>query len=344
MNPGGNDQRTQFISLLNRYPSPHNGQPMTLELGDDGSYSVYFDTSRGLTATPISTLFSFVTIGVFFRYIEQCATATGLKALLDVQLPRVEEMNSGKSLLCGTFRIEQDSEGPDTGLMTALLFRQTSRKKYHEGLNAQDKGALEAIDTKKDIKLRFLDHTDSMQTAWLNQRAVFDDMFNPDVRDELKHWMRFDAKEKTTKKDGLAYDCMELSSASLKFVFRHYRILHWPLIKSLLRHYYIRTMKDDSTVGYVVAPFEQEDQSYEIGRRVMDLWVELSRREKYLHPFGTIVSNDDAHRDFAKLVGIADEDRAKNYVVFIFRAGRSEKPVESERIEINDHLLKGETA
>jgi hypothetical protein len=341
MNPLGSDQYKHFIELLNRYPSPHNGQPMILEPMQDGKHDVYFDTSRGLTATPISNLFSFVTVGVFFRYVELCAAAAGLKVSSDIALPKVDEMGTGKRLSCGSFRIEQSSVNPDTELATALEFRQTSRKKYDEGLTAEEQAALTSVGSGESTRLMFLNHADSMKAVWLNQRAVFDDMFDTSVRTELKHWMRFDPKEKIEKKDGLAYDCMELSGASLKFVFKHYRILHWPVIKGMLRRYYIRTMKDSSTVGYMSAPFETEDQAYEIGRRVMDVWIELSKRGKYLHPFGTIVSNDEAHKEFARLVGLNTEDRASNYIVFIFRAGMSEKPVVSERIDIKNHLLKG---
>ncbi len=70
----------------------------------------------------------------------------------------------------------------------------------------------------------------------------------------------------------------------------------------------------------------------------MDIWIDLTKAGHYLHPFGTVVSNDKAHADFCKVVGLQNESRDTNYVSFIFRAGASEKPIESERVPVAKHM------
>jgi len=52
------------------------------------------------------------------------------------------------------------------------------------------------------------------------------------------------------------------------------------------------------------------------------------------------MSNVAAHDDFLKLAHIEHEDVRKNFLVFIYRAGKSEKPNSSSRIPIREHLLK----
>lgn len=331
----------ELTELINRYPSPHNGQPMVIK-EDKERYEIYFDTSRGLSATPISYLFSFVTIGVFVRYIELCAKALGHHVKVDVSLPSADEMASEGELHCASFVLDIDVAKPEDELRRAILFRQTSRQKYQSGLTDLEKRSVSTVASDHGITADFLNDDDSVQAIWLNQRAVFDDMFNVPVREELRHWIRFDQFEKNSKKDGLAYDCMELSGAALKFVFKYYKILHWPIVAPILRRYYLRTMQDSSSVGYVTSPFETEQQAYTIGRCVIDLWIEISKSGKYLHPFGTVVSNDQAHHDFARLIGLDSESRNTDYVVFIFRAGSSNVPVESERMAISEHLLRRE--
>lgn len=332
----------ELLELINRYPSPHNGQPMVLQ-GDGVNLTVSFETQRGLQATPISYLFSFVTIGVFIRYVELCCKALGHAINVDLQLPGVHEMAAKGVLTCGAIEITYDAAERDDALREAILFRQTSRKKYHTGLSGEEKSSVQSVADGHGLQHHFMDASAAHHTIWLNQRAVFDDMFDPAVRHELGHWLRFDHDEKVTKKDGLSYDCMELSGSALRFAIDHYKVLRWPIVAPLLQQYYLRTMKDASDVGYVQAPFESENDAYEIGRCVIDVWIELSRHGKYLHPFGTIVSNDQAHADFVRMAGITEESRKQNYVVFIYRAGESDVPVKSERIDIQTHLMKGES-
>jgi hypothetical protein len=310
----------KFIELINTYPSPHNGQPMVMRKSGQGTYDVFFETSRGLSATPISYLFSFVTVGAFMRYVELCAQALGHTADVQASLPDdASSMATPGRLYCGTVRIDFAAGGPVSALEEAIRFRQTSRKKYSSGLTDGEK------ETAKHLAQR--------------QRAVFDDMFNPAARAELMHWLRFTHEEKVAKRDGLSYDCMELSGSALRFVCRNYRALRWPIVAPLLKRYYLRTMKDDSTVLYVSGAFVRPADAYAIGQFISNFWLDLSKNGAYLHPFGTIVANDEAHAEFVRLVEHGGEDRASNYVVFICRAGRSEPPVRSERLDLT-HILE----
>lgn len=334
----------KFLELLNTYPSPHNGQPMFLRPmpGNQNTYQVFFDVTRGLTATPISYLFSFVTVGVFFRHSELCAAALGHGIHIDLTLPSVDGMAGSDPLLCGEIMLNYDTTTPDSAVHEALLRRQTSRKKYTGGLSQEEQGVITDFAKDVGLQLRFLDDQKAHDVIWLNQRAVFDDMFNPAVREELQHWLRFSKTEKETKRDGLSYDCMELSGGALKFFARNYRLLHLPVMSNIIKSYYLRTMRDTSSVGYVLAPFSTEQDAYTIGQLIATSWEYISERDKYLHPFGTIVANDTAHADFVRLVGANETSVVEQYVVFIFRAGSSEKPVQSLRLPVDGHLVKGE--
>jgi hypothetical protein len=133
---------------------------------------------------------------------------------------------------------------------------------------------------------------------------------------------------------------MELNGRVMKFFVNHYKMLHAPVISSLVKQYYLRTMSDNSDVFYLLTPFSTEREAFDVGLAVMQIWETIAAKGYYLHPFGTIMSNQAAHKDFLKLARIEHEDIRENFLVFIYRAGRSESPNPSLRIPVREHLLK----
>lgn len=328
----------RLLRLANYYPSPHNGQPIRLRELTKSSLELLFETDRGLRATPLSPLFSFVTVGVFARHFELCAASLGHTAHVRLKLPDPELLGESGLLHLGTIKIDYDTHDPDSALKTLILKRQTSRKKYTAPLaGAESAGIVETAAAHK-LKLRLIGPARTKQIMWLNQRAVLDDMSDPAVHAELDHWLRYTKEEKESKKDGLAYDCMEHPGYLIKMVIKYYKIFHWPIVTPLLKQYYLRALADSSSVGYLTGKFETPAQAVEVGRCIIEIWFELTGAGAFLHPFGTIVTNARAHADFDTLAGIHDESRS-NYVVFIFRAGYSPKPVQSLRLPVKDHLL-----
>ena len=329
---------SELLELANHYPSPHNGQPVRFKRTGQETFELYFDTSRGLTAADISFLFSFVTMGVFTTHLELCARALGHGCRIEPRLPDVAKLHGEGLVKFADGRLQLGATSPDEALHRTLLFRQTSRKKYSEGVGTALSDKTIDLAAKHGLELVRMGRRATKQAIWLNQRAVFDDMFDDAVRKELDHWLRYNQSEKEQKMDGLAYDCMEMSGGLMKFIVRHYKLLRAPGIGWALQQYYLRTMSDNSDVYYMLAPFSTEQESFEVGVAIMQIWGLLANGGYYLHPFGTIMSNEAAHRDFLALTGITHEDKAKNFLAFIYRAGKSAAPHHSLRLPIKDHL------
>jgi hypothetical protein len=227
----------------------------------------------------------------------------------------------------------------DDRLRDTLLFRQTSRKKYDQAPDDALVRRLVSIATTSHVRLVKLTAAQAKQAIWLNQRAVFDDMFDEPVRRELDHWLRYSSVEKEAKRDGLSYDCMELNGRLMKYSVTHPRILRAPGIAPVVKRYYLRTMADKSSIFYMLAPFGNEQEAFDVGVTIMKLWKEVAAAGNYLHPFGTIMSNQAAHRDFLRLVRVTKESRDNSYLVFIFRCGMSERPAPSLRLPCYQHLI-----
>ena len=336
-----NQKLRDLLELANHYPSPHNGQPIEMQQLSDNEFKLLFARERGLQAAEVSYLFSYVTMGVFIEHFLQCAKALGHSLVYELSLPSLESIKGAGPVSFAFCKIKFNTAAPDQDLHNTLLFRQTSRKKYSAGLDDELTYASIEIATKKQMKLVKLNRADTHQAIWLNQRAVFDDMFDDAVRHELNHWLRYSKSEKESKQDGLAFDCMELNGSAMKFIIKHYKILRMPGISSLLKKYYLRTMSDDSDAFYMLTPFSTEREAFDVGMVVMQVWLIIAAKGYYLHPFGTIMSNIAAHDDFLKLARIKHEDVHENFLVFIYRAGKSEPPHASLRIPIKQHLLRG---
>jgi hypothetical protein len=327
----------EFMELVNRYPSPHNGQPIRMKQTGEDEFTLYFQRERGLQAAGISFIFSFVSMGVFVKYIELCGRAFGHEVKVSPVLPSEGSLRGEGPIEFATMQISWNSHDEDRDIRDSLLFRQTSRKKYSTpGSDLVDK-LLGMV--KGTMKLAVLDAEQAKQAIWLNQRAVFDDMFDSAVNKELDHWLRYTKEEKEAKRDGLAYDCMEIDGGVMRYIVHHPAILRVPVLSWFIKQYYLRTMTDDSRVLYMLAPFKTERDAFTVGEKIMELWTEVAGHRTYLHPFGTIMSNHAAHQDFLKLVGVTNESRESSYLVFIFRLGMSEQPAQSLRLPYHDHLL-----
>lgn len=330
----------ELLELANHYPSPHNGQPIELRQQTANNFDLYFQRERGLQAAEVSYLFSYVTMGVFIYHLSLCAKALGHKFSYALKLPPVDSIKGKGAVQFGSCQIEYANQTPDAQLLETLRFRQTSRKKYSKGAGSELSQIMIEIAAKQRLELRKLNRADTHQAIWLNQRAVFDDMFDDAIRKELDHWLRYSKKDKESKRDGLSYDCMELNGPAMKFIVRHYRILRMPGVSQLLKWYYLRTMSDNSDAYYLLTPFSNEQEAFDVGVAIMQIWREVADRRYYLHPFGTIMSNLAAHGDFLKLAHIENEDFHKNFLVFIYRCGVSEKPHASLRLPVREHLLR----
>ena len=196
-----NTSLEQLLELANHYPSPHNGQPIELMTSDGSNFEVYFQKERGLQATEVSYLFSYVTMGVFIEHLSLCAKALGYDLAYNLQLPPRDALKGHGSVKFAACQLQPGRAAPDLALHETLLSRQTSRKKYFEGIDDELSQHTIDLSAKKGMQLVKMNRKGTHQAIWLNQRAVFDDMFDDAVREELNHWLRYSEREKVAKKE-----------------------------------------------------------------------------------------------------------------------------------------------
>jgi hypothetical protein len=130
-----NTKLKELLEFANHYPSPHNGQPIELKMAGKEKLDAYFMKERGLQAAEVSFLFSYVTMGVFLYHLSMCAKGLGHKVNYSLHLPPVETLRGSGTEKFASIHIEYSKNPPNKELLKVIKFRQTSRKKYSEGVN-----------------------------------------------------------------------------------------------------------------------------------------------------------------------------------------------------------------
>ena len=177
--------------------------------------------------------------------------------------------------------------------------------------------------TKPELIEQILEH---------NIDALFDDLNAPDYHDEIVEWFRFTDRASQRTRDGLDYRCMNSSRASFWLSARLSRLLQLPVTRPLLKKIYRRQLGVVPTIGMLAGPFWEPASAFETGRFLMHFWLDLAKRDLYLHPYGNLVTNKPAAEWCREAIGVSD-------IWLIFKIGFSEVPPKSYRRSVEEVLV-----
>src|SRR5262249_43578767 len=124
-----------------------------------------------------------------------------------------------------------------------------------------------------------------------NIEALFEDLNAPPYHDEIVGWFRFTDRSSRATRDGLDYRCMNSSRISFWLAARFSRLLQLPLTRPMLAKIYRRQLGQVPTLGMLAGPFWVPETAFETGRFLLRFWLELAKRNLYIHPYGNLVTN-----------------------------------------------------
>src|SRR5262245_20734958 len=200
-------------------PSPHNTQPFRLKIIDDREAEVVFLPRRGLYVADPLGRFTWLTAGIF---VEICSIAAhGLGYEIDVAFD-YSPMYPGNDhatpqTVCHLRLARVDRPVPDLDA-SLILARHTSRLAYDgtvcppaviDELKAEAGRFAHAFETR----------TDAQAIRWvveLNRQALFHDLDDDALRQELIGWLRFSEREERLTHDGLSARCLTFSGPLLR--------------------------------------------------------------------------------------------------------------------------------
>lgn len=321
-----------IIADAHRYPSPHNSQPIKIQLRSQTQAAVYYDMDLGLPAESFGIPFGHVCAGVFLESLRVCAQARGYAVREELQHTEMDFESPDRLHLIGEVTlVPRPAEPGDAAAYEAFLARQTSRRPYDNTL-VDPAAVSEAEATARRHGHTFRSSSDPelvRSLVHVNQATLFDDLRNDAVHREILAWLRFSKTEARERGDGLSAETMLMPGPVLRFAMQHRGLWEAPVVGALIRRVYLNTMRGVRQLGWLEGPFAGPADYLEAGRTFMQVWLGFTRRNVYLHPFGTVITNPRSHAGFAEAVGAAETDGRMAWM--LFRFGHSAPPPAAHR-------------
>jgi hypothetical protein len=309
------------------YPSPHNSQPIKLSIINSRTANVYYDLDLGLPAESYGIPFGHVCAGVFLESLRVIAAKQGFTVKEELFLDELDFTSPNRlhKIAQVTLAAHQVTDD-DVQLHKAFLNRQTNRRPYDNRLVPENLiKDVEAIAKRQGYTFASTANKKLVSDiVKINQATLFDDLRNDNVYSEIMQWLRFSREEARTKSDGLSAETMLIPGGILRFAMKHRGMWSYPVIGSLIRNVYLRTMRGVRQLGWVEGPFNTPGDYIEAGRTFMKIWIFFTQHGVYLHPFGTVITNPHSHEQFVKKAGIHENGVSMAWM--LFRFGYSKKP------------------
>ena len=322
-----------------RCPSPHNTQPFRLRLRDERTAEILFLPRRGLPTADPQGRFTWLTAGIFAEICTIAAHHLGYETETkwdhrpmypdgDVETPQVL---ARMTLADAGLRV------PDLDPQL-IIDRHTSRLPY-DGRPVPPDVIAELQAEARRLGHRFETRSDRDAIRWvveLNRQALFHDLDSDPLRNELTKWLRFDAREEDLMRDGLSARCLTFSPRLFRSFFTNHRFWTLPGVRNVVGLVYGATMKGIGTIGWLRGPYRDSRDWVAAGQVMVRLWLMLTRHGIYWHPYGSVITSEEARSNMIRYLGLGDEKGGEDMVWLLLRLGRSEEPPLSHRLPLEE--------
>lgn len=334
-----------ILDEARHYPSPHNSQPILVRVLDAATAEVAYDLDLGLPAESFGIPFGLVCAGVFLESLATVAAGHGWTVAESLHEEGLDFAAAERRQLLGTVTLSPTEVTAEAGdRLAAFRRRRTSRRPYRPV--PVPEAALAAVAATADRMDQTFGHTAEPELVArlirINQQTLFDDLRNDAVHAEILAWIRTSKRRAAATRDGLSAETMLLPGPLLDFAMRHRGMWELPVIGAVLRGAYLRTMRGVRQLGWLTGPFGTPGDHIEAGRCFQRIWLEFTRHDVYLHPFGTVITNPRSHAAFVDSAGIREDDGRTAWM--LFRFGHSRRPPEAFRRELAAMLTDLEPA
>lgn len=325
-----------------RAPSPHNTQPYRLKIANEREAEVVFLPRRGLYVADPLGRFTWLTAGVFVEICSIAAHSLGyeLEVTFDYS-PMYPGGDVETPQTIARLRLAQASRPFDDIDAKLIMQRQTSRLPYDGTVCPPDVIAELKAEASR-LGHEFETRTDAEAIRWvveLNKQALFHDLDDDGGRNELIKWLRFDQREEDLMRDGLSARCLTFNGPLLRSFFMNHKFWTMPGIRNIVGAVYGSTMKGIGTIGWLRGRYVTNADWVEAGKVMIRLWLLLTQRGYYWHPYGSVITSEQARLNMIEYLKLPDESGGEHMVWLLLRLGRSAPPPLSKRLPFEDIVL-----
>ena len=322
-------------------PSPHNIQPWRLRVVSATTCELLYDPARLLPQTDPTSAFTMMGLAMFVEYLSIAVGTRGYAVHADyVQAPLDYTVAQPTRFAMLSLVPARNTEVFERNL---LLERQTSRLPY-DGTAVDDSSIQALAELSRQYRHTFTASSDEELVHAmldLNRFTLFRDLDDAADRTELRRWIRTTDDEAATKKDGLWSHCLRFPGWLLKAFFDEHEKWSHGWRARMCGNMLVRGMRGTRTVAWWSGPFAGPTDWINAGTLLGRSWLELTRRGVQMHPFGSVITNPDAH---AKLIARVGAPAPDEHLWLLVRMGRSDAPPRSYRVDERSIFLDDDTS
>lgn len=322
----------KILEVAKFAPSPHNVQPWKIKIIDDTRAQVFIDIKRTLPQEDITGSFIISAMGMFVESLRIIAANFGIhlkSKIITTHINFKEDLNLFAEIVLS-------SEAPAISSYSNELFLKRRTSRLPSKNIVIDPKCLDRLTEMAKVfghRFCYIDDPITIE-AILNKNieALFHDLNDPMYHDEIELWFRYtDAQAKRTR-DGLDVRCMNMSTLDYYIAGKFPKLLQIPVARLLIKNIYTFRLGFAKYLGFLDGPFWQKDAALETGRFLIQFWLELTKADLYIHPFGNMVTNKAAN-------AWMHEKMKLKQIWLVFRFGHSEPAPQSYRLRTEDLIL-----
>ncbi|MGV6860771.1 MAG: twin-arginine translocation signal domain-containing protein [Putridiphycobacter sp.] len=326
-----------ILNIATLAPSPHNIQPWLFEIVNQNTLLVKCDTSKMIPVLDVDNKFMTLSMCLLVEYIDIVSRNFGYE--IEKQFTKevlTTEGDQVKTFCRLTFNINPKIEKIFDN--ETIKKRQTSRKAYKAN-QPIPQGLLDELNqlvVSKSSSLALT--TDKEKINWiaeLNRDAVFNDMDNNVVREEMKPWIRYTKAQAEEKRDGLWSKCMNFPPFLMEDFFEDHESFKNNPKRKIIEKVYYKKSKKTPAIMWLESEFESFDDLQNCGELLAHLGLTAAKHNCSLQPFGSIITNPEKKSRFME----KHQPKNEKNLWFIFRIGFSKPATKSYRIEVKN-LIK----
>lgn len=330
------EQWNEILEYGRWAPSPHNTQPWLFQFNDDDTVTLMYDPKRLIPGTNPTGSFMAVGFGILNETLSIAAAPLGLDIEVSDRVQQLEADKEGPQPYATLKLISRRKlETLDRQL---ILDRKTSRLPYNgKPITADAIEVLSKIAQEYGHLLEF--SSDRSEVDWvirLNADTMFADMSDAKARNEVGSWMRFSKEDAKRRADGLAAYAMQMPGI-IMWLFVHMNwVFRLPGVYQLVRWIYERTMSGTATVAWISGPFKTPDDWDNTGHMMARLWLTMTQYKIYLHPFGSVITNDESHQKMDE--HFRNQARCHD-LWMLLRLGYGKTPPQAQRLPLDKMIV-----
>ena len=121
--------------------------------------------------------------------------------------------------------------------------------------------------------------------------------------------------------------------------FSRHRFWTFPGVRNIVGTVYGATMKGIGTIGWLRGPYRDSKDWVAAGTCMIRLWLTLTKHGIYWHPYGSVITSEDARTNMIRYLRLPEEAGGGDMVWLLLRLGRSKEPPLSHRLPLEEIIL-----